>query len=99
MSISLPFHHDIKANTHPASSLRESSSSTVLGAPNELPVNLQHWGFTCNCILCQDTQSTGRSVLSNRNRISIEVQKFFKSPKMNLQKIEDAVMSLAGTYC
>ena len=45
-----------------------------------------------------DTQSTGRSVLSNRNRIVIEVQKLFKRPKMNLQKIEDAVMSLTGTY-
>lgn len=73
--------------------------SPMVRDPNELPVNLQHWGFRCDCILCQDTQSTGRSVLSNRNRIAIEVQKLFKRPKMNLQKIEDAVMSLTGTYC
>lgn len=67
--------------------------------PNELPVNLQYWGFRCDCILCQDTQSAGKSVLSNRNRISTEVQKLFKRSKMDLQKIEDAVLSLAGTYC
>lgn len=67
--------------------------------PKELPVNLQHWGFKCDCILCQDTQSSSRSVLSNRNRISDDLRRLFKRPKVNLRKIEDTISSLAGTYC
>ncbi|CAG8907154.1 unnamed protein product [Penicillium egyptiacum] len=67
--------------------------------PKEFPVNLQHWDFNCDCILCQDTRSLSRSVLSNRNRISADLRRLFKSSKMNLQKIEGTISSLAGTYC
>ncbi|KAJ6178732.1 hypothetical protein N7519_009193 [Penicillium mononematosum] len=67
--------------------------------PKESPVNLQHWGFKCDCILCQDTCSASRSVLSNRNRISADLRRLFKTSKMNLRKIEDKISILARTYC
>lgn len=66
--------------------------------PKELPVNLQHWGFRCDCILCQETRSASSSVLSNRNRISADLQRLFKTSKMNLRKIENRISSLADTY-
>jgi hypothetical protein len=67
--------------------------------PKESPVNLQHWGFKCDCLLCQDTRSASRSVLSNRNRISSDLRRLFKTSKMNLRKIEDKISTLASTYC
>ena len=67
--------------------------------PKELPVNLQHWGFKCDCLLCQDAQSHSRGVLSNRNRILAELKGLFTRSKNNLRKIEDTLSSLASTYC
>lgn len=67
--------------------------------PKEPPVNLQHWGFKCDCILCLDTRSASKSLLSYRKGISSELQKLFKTSKMNLRKIEDTISSLASTYC
>ncbi|PLN80224.1 hypothetical protein BDW42DRAFT_116132 [Aspergillus taichungensis] len=67
--------------------------------PKEIPVNLQHWGFKCDCLLCKDTQSHHRSVLSNRNRILAELKGLFRRVKNNLRKIEDTLSSLADTYC
>lgn len=64
----------------------------------DLPVNLQHWGFKCDCILCQDTRSLSRSVLSNRDKLLADLQRLFKRPKINMRKIEDTISSLAGTY-
>ncbi|KAJ6139733.1 hypothetical protein N7471_006219 [Penicillium samsonianum] len=66
--------------------------------PKEFPVNLQHWGFKCDCILCQETRSANSSVLSNRNRISADLRRLFKTSKMNLRKIEDKISTLAATY-
>lgn len=70
----------------------------MTGDPEEFPVNLQHWGFKCDCILCQDTQSLSREVLSNRNRIPADLQILFKRPKIDLRKTEDTISSLACTY-
>ncbi|KAL4896468.1 hypothetical protein BDV59DRAFT_107183 [Aspergillus ambiguus] len=67
--------------------------------PKEFPVNLQHWGFNCDCILCQDTRSLGRDILSNRNRILANLQRLFKRPRINLRNIEDTISSLEETYC
>ncbi|OQD61514.1 hypothetical protein PENPOL_c016G08758 [Penicillium polonicum] len=72
--------------------------SPISRDPKECPVNLQHWGFKCDCLLCQETRSAGSSVLSNRNRISADLQRLFKTSKMNLRKIEDRISNLAGTY-
>jgi SET domain. len=66
--------------------------------PKEFPVNLQHWGFKCDCILCQETRSTSSSVLSNRTRISADLRRLFKTSRMNLRKIEDRISNLASTY-
>lgn len=72
--------------------------SPISRDPKEFPLNLQHWGFKCDCILCQEAQSASSSVLSTRNRISADLQRLFKTPKMNLRKIEDRISNLAGTY-
>jgi hypothetical protein len=66
--------------------------------PKDLPVNLQHWGFKCDCILCQDTRSLSREILSNRNKNLADLRRLFKRPKLDLRKIENTISSLAGTY-
>ncbi|KAJ5120843.1 uncharacterized protein N7515_010231 [Penicillium bovifimosum] len=73
--------------------------SPMNGDPTELPVDLQHWGFKCDCTLCQDIRSLKPSVLLDRSRISADLQRLFKRPKINSRKIEDTISSLAGTYC
>ncbi|KAJ5364437.1 uncharacterized protein N7496_010150 [Penicillium cataractarum] len=72
--------------------------SPMTDDPKESPVNLQHWGFKCDCILCQDTRSLSKDVRSNRNKLLADLRRLFKRPKMNLPKIEDTISTLAGTY-
>lgn len=72
--------------------------SPMTGDRKEFPINLKHWGFKCDCILCQDTQSLSRDVLSNRNKISADLRGLFKRPEIDLRKIEEPISSLAGTY-
>ncbi|KAL2698371.1 hypothetical protein AAEP93_011081 [Penicillium crustosum] len=72
--------------------------SPMLRDPKEFPLNLQHWGFKCDCILCQEARSASSSVLSNRSRISTDLQRLFKTSRMNLRKIEARISHLAGTY-
>ncbi|KAJ5811052.1 hypothetical protein N7447_010568 [Penicillium robsamsonii] len=71
--------------------------SPISSDPKEFP-NLQHWGFKCDCILCQETLSASSSVLSNRNRILADLRRLFKASKINLRKIEEKLSTLAGTY-
>jgi hypothetical protein len=66
--------------------------------PEEFPVDLQHWGFKCDCPICHEAQIAGNSVLSNRHRISADIERLFKTSEMNLRKIEDKTSMLAGTY-
>ncbi|KAJ5570095.1 TPR domain protein [Penicillium hispanicum] len=66
------------------------------------PLELQHWGFTCSCIICHDIQETDRSNLAKRRRLEGEVLKAWKTlhshqnPKTT--KIEALLLSLAETY-
>jgi hypothetical protein len=85
---------DIPPNTE----ITFSYKSPLNCDPEELPVNLQHWGFKCDCTLCQDTRSLGKDVLSNRTKVLADLRKLFKKPKINMRKIEDKLSSLAGTY-
>ncbi|KAJ6016560.1 hypothetical protein N7540_011151 [Penicillium herquei] len=64
----------------------------------ECTVNLDHWGFKCDCMLCQDARGTSKSILSNRNKILGDLRSLFKISKINLRKIEGKISSLAGTY-
>ncbi|KAJ5335470.1 hypothetical protein N7452_007873 [Penicillium brevicompactum] len=66
--------------------------------PKELPLDLQQWGFTCDCALCQDTQNAGRRALSNRVKFLSEVETLLKKSMMNLRVVENLLLSLAGTY-
>ncbi|KAJ5542819.1 hypothetical protein N7535_005243 [Penicillium sp. DV-2018c] len=63
-----------------------------------LPVDLQHWGFKCVCMLCQDARRSSTILLSRRNRIPEDLRRLFKRPHTDLQKIEGTLSSLAGTY-
>jgi hypothetical protein len=72
--------------------------SPMNSAPKELPVNLQHWGFNCDCELCQETRGASSSILSNRNRFSADLARLFKAPSLNLKKIEDTISRVADTY-
>ncbi|KAF3391247.1 hypothetical protein F1880_007849 [Penicillium rolfsii] len=66
--------------------------------PNELPIDLKHWGFKCDCILCQDTRSLSIGVLPKRKKLLADLRRLFKRPRNNFPKIEDTISSLAGTY-
>ncbi|KAL5361470.1 hypothetical protein BJX96DRAFT_185299 [Aspergillus floccosus] len=64
----------------------------------ELPVDLQHWGFRCDCILCRDIQSLSKSARSARTRLLTDLQRLFEAKKRKLQAIEDTITRLEGTY-
>lgn len=66
--------------------------------PKELPVNLRHWGFICDCMLCQDVESTSKSVLAARERMSSQIPKLIKKNRSNLQLVESAVSRIADTF-
>ncbi|GAB1213361.1 hypothetical protein ATERTT37_002510 [Aspergillus terreus] len=62
------------------------------------PVDLQHWGFRCDCNLCRDVQSLDKSTLSTRTRLQADLKRLFKAKKMKFQTIEDTITKLEGTY-
>lgn len=66
--------------------------------PRNLPMNLQHWDFICDCMLCQDIDSTSKSVLAARERLSSQIPKLIKKNRSNLQLVESAVSRIADTF-
>lgn len=66
--------------------------------PRDLPMNLQHWGFICDCMLCQDIERTSKSVLATRERLSSQIPKLIKKNRSNLQLVEAAVSRIADTF-
>ncbi|KNG84245.1 hypothetical protein ANOM_007397 [Aspergillus nomiae NRRL 13137] len=59
----------------------------------------QHWGFECDCIICQDYQNTDASILEKRQTLRTEVRQYIQSTRHpDLVRIESTVASLASTY-
>ena len=60
---------------------------------------LKHWGFRCDCAMCQDDQTTNRKILNSRKQQRAEVLQFFKTgPKANLPKIENIIVAMESQY-
>ncbi|OGM44076.1 hypothetical protein ABOM_007297 [Aspergillus bombycis] len=60
----------------------------------------QHWGFQCDCTICQDYQNTDASILEKRQNLRTEVREYLQSNRQpDLARIESTVASLASTYC
>lgn len=62
------------------------------------PANVQNWGFSCDCTICEDIQGLSQAVVSTRKRLSTELEKLFKLSKPKLSRIENTLASLAETY-
>jgi len=66
---------------------------------DERQKKLQHWGFKCDCSMCQDEKLTKRSVLTKRESLRADALRIFRSEKgANAAKIEVILARLADTY-
>ncbi|KAJ5324338.1 hypothetical protein N7476_002938 [Penicillium atrosanguineum] len=61
-------------------------------------VELKHWGFRCDCIICQNIQKTDKTIVIKRAETLADLERLFKSRKSYLPKIEETVFGLAETY-
>lgn len=76
--------------------------SPLISSPKDSLVDLDHWGFKCDCILCQDKRTLGEHILLERTRIETGLQDLLNTPEntlRNLRKVEEKIASLASTYC
>lgn len=57
------------------------------------------WGFRCSCIICQDLQTTEKSDLTKRTKLTASLPKAFLSGnKPNVPRIEAVLSTLEKTY-
>lgn len=79
--------------THP------SDSTSKANQPN-----LKHWGFKCNCMICQDSTETEESDLMKRRRLTADLVNAFQTLskprklKSAMARIEDLISKLEETY-
>ncbi|RLL96545.1 hypothetical protein CFD26_104364 [Aspergillus turcosus] len=65
----------------------------------EKQMDLRHWGFKCDCMICQDIQTTENSVLTTRKELRAGLRKEFQGRKRpNTTKIEATFSMLEETY-
>lgn len=65
----------------------------------EKQMDLRHWGFKCDCVICQDIQRTENSVLTTRKELRAGLRKEFQCRKRpNTTKIEATFSMLEETY-
>ncbi|KAL2866146.1 TPR domain protein [Aspergillus lucknowensis] len=71
---------------------------------NTKPPNLKHWGFQCNCVICQDSTETGEGDLMKRRRLTADLVHAFQAlsksrkPKSAISRIEELISKLEETY-
>ncbi|KAH0832708.1 hypothetical protein FOPE_01435 [Fonsecaea pedrosoi] len=59
----------------------------------------QHWGFMCDCAMCQDEMATKKSVWAKRTKLRADALKVFKSDsKANIAQVETVLVELVATY-
>lgn len=59
----------------------------------------EHWGFKCDCAMCQDDQTTKTNTLKSRKQQRASVlQKFKAGSKANLLEIERTIMLIEEQY-
>ncbi|KAF7588273.1 hypothetical protein BBP40_005927 [Aspergillus hancockii] len=67
-------------------------------------LDLQHWGFQCSCVICQDLHETGNSDLTKRRQLTADLVKAFQSLSRTrkkgaaIAKIEGIIPTLEKTY-
>ncbi|PYI07190.1 hypothetical protein BO78DRAFT_341620 [Aspergillus sclerotiicarbonarius CBS 121057] len=67
-------------------------------------LDLQHWGFQCSCIICQDLHETGNGDLTKRRQLTADLVKAFQSLSRSrnqsaaMAKIEGTILTLEKTY-
>jgi hypothetical protein len=66
----------------------------------ELQTKIKHWGFQCDCAICQDFQATGATIHHKRKTMRQGLKPLFDSvmTKQVLGKIEAQLESLSQTY-
>lgn len=62
-------------------------------------MDLRHWGFKCNCIICQDALNTPQTIVTKREILQNNLEKIFKSSqKPNVARVESILSTIAETY-
>ncbi|RAL00975.1 TPR domain protein [Aspergillus ibericus CBS 121593] len=68
------------------------------------PLKLQHWGFQCSCLICQDLHETGGVDLTKRRRLFADLVKTHQSllrtrkQSAGIAKMEGILATLEKTY-
>ena len=71
----------------------------VTNGYDEREKKFRHWGFKCDCTMCQDDQTTKKSVLARRKNLRADILKCFQSRKRTDEaKIEMILTTMADTY-
>jgi hypothetical protein len=66
---------------------------------DERQKRLQSWNFTCDCTMCQDDQTTKKSVFTQRRNLRADILNYFQSyKKTDVGRIEKMIASLGATY-
>jgi hypothetical protein len=66
---------------------------------DERQKKFRQWDFKCDCTMCQDDQTTKKSVLAKRKSLRADVLKRFQSgKKTDAAKIETILATIAATY-
>ena len=66
---------------------------------NERQKKFQQWDFKCDCTMCQDDQTTKKSILAKRKSLRDDMLKYFQSGKRtDAAKIEAILVTIAATY-
>ncbi|KAL3465439.1 hypothetical protein BJX64DRAFT_297184 [Aspergillus heterothallicus] len=91
---------DIPANTE----LTFWYKSPMENTSNNKSLDMDHWGFTCKCSICQDYCVTEKSVLMQWKRLTSDMTKAFQTlahgrrPDGVLTRISATACELEGTY-
>ncbi|KAL2810626.1 hypothetical protein BJX63DRAFT_444568 [Aspergillus granulosus] len=59
--------------------------------------NLKHWGFKCNCVICQDSTATEESDLMKRRRLTADLVNAFQALSKS-RKPKSAIAQIEETY-
>lgn len=62
-------------------------------------VEFDHWGFACNCVICQDLRTTDNDVLAERAKIANDLTVFLeKCETFDIARVDTDLAKLAKTY-
>jgi hypothetical protein len=71
----------------------------VANGYDERQTKFQQWGFKCDCAMCQDEQTTKKSVLAKRKRLRADLVRYFQSSlRADPAKIESILATMTDQY-